>query len=163
MFGGQNADLDKSLQKFTSLTMVLQGLMAIQQQMAQENTVFTRALRSVNDGINNVLGGFDNYITKLNTVRDINRNFEGDISEYLGEAFQNIFDVLDKGGRELTSKFMKILKTLGELPQNKKLSLTELFTLDDDVLKNEYNSMKKDFGNMLVDFRKEAKNANIFE
>lgn len=163
LFGGQNADLDKSLQKFTSLTMVLQGLMAIQQQMAQENTLFTRALRTVNDGIDNVLGGLDNYIAKLNIVRDISRNFEGDISEYIGKGLQNIFDVLDKGGRELTDKFINILKTLGELPQNRKLSLTELFTLDDDVLKNKYNSMKKDFGDMLVDFRNEAKNANIFE
>ena len=163
LFGGQNADLDKSLQKFTSLTMVLQGLMAVQQQMAQENTAFTRALRTVNDGINNVLGGFDNWITELNTARDISRNFEGDISDYLAEAFQNIFDVLDKGGRKLTAKFVNILETLGKLPQNKKLSLTELFTLDDNVLKNKYNSMKKDFGDMLVDFRKEAKNANIFE
>ena len=163
LFGGQNADLDKSLQKFTSLTMVLQGLMAVQQQMAQENTVFTRTLRTVNDGINNVLGGFDNWITELNTARDISRNFEGDISDYLAEAFQNIFDVLDKGGRKLTAKFVNILETLGKLPQNKKLSLTELFTLDDNVLKNKYNSMKKDFGDMLVDFRKEAKNANIFE
>ena len=163
LFGGQNADLDKSLQKFTSLTMVLQGLMAIQQQMAQENTVFTRALRSVNDGINNVLGGFDDWITKLNTARDISSNFGGDISDYIGKGFQNIFDVVDKGGRELTIKLSRIFGTLGELPQNKKLSFTDLFTLDDDALKNKYNSIKKDFGDMLLDFRNEAKNANIFE
>lgn len=163
LFGGQNADLDKSLQKFTSLTMVLQGLMAIQQQMAQENTAFTRALRTVNDGINGVLGGFDNYIQELTVARNISRNFGGDINDYLGKGFQNIFDVLDKGKKILTVKFVNILETLAKLPQNKKLSFTDLFTLDDDALKNKYNSIKKDFGDMLVDFRNEAKNANIFE
>ena len=163
LFGGQNADLDESIQKFTSLTMVLQGLMAIQQQMAQENTAFTRTLRTVNDRINGVLGGFDGYIQKVTAARDISRDFGGSISDYFGEAFMNILDVVDKAGSEISTKFENILETLGELPQNKKLSLTELFTLDDDALRSKYNSMKKDFGDMLVDFRNEAKNANIFE
>lgn len=163
LFGGQNADLDESIQKFTSLTMVLQGLMAIQQQMAQENTAFTRTLRTVNDRINGVLGGFDSYIQQVTAARDISRDFEGSVSDYFGEAFMNIFDVVDKAGSEIRTKFENILETLGELPQNKKLSLTELFTLDDDALRSKYNDMKNDFGDMLVDFRNEAKNANIFE
>jgi chromosome segregation ATPase len=163
LFGGQNADLDESIQKFTSLTMVLQGLMAIQQQMAQEDTAFTRTLRTVNDRINGVLSGFDSYIQKVTAARDISRDFEGSISDYFGEAFMNILDVVDKAGSEISTKFENILETLGKLPQNKKLSLTELFTLDDDALRSKYNDMKKDFGDMLVDFRKEAKNANIFE
>ena len=163
LFGGQNADLDESIQKFTSLTMVLQGLIAIQQQMAQENTTFTRTLRTVNDRISSVLGGFDNYIQKVTAARDISRDFEGSISDYFGEAFMNILDVVDKAGSEISTKFENILETLGELPQNKKLSLTELFTLDDDALRSKYNNMKKDFGDLLVDFRNEAKNANIFE
>ena len=163
LFGGQNADLDESIQKFTSLTMVLQGLIAIQQQMAQENTTFTRTLRTVNDRISSVLGGFDNYIQKVTAARDISRDFEGSISDYFGEAFMNILDVVDKAGSEISTKFENILETLGELPQNKKLSLTELFTLDDDTLRSKYNDMKKDFGDLLVDFRNEAKNANIFE
>lgn len=163
LFGGQNAELDESIQKFTSLTMVLQGLIAIQQQMAQENTTFTRTLRTVNDRINGVLGGFDSYIQKVTAARDISRDFGGSVSDYIGEAFLNILDVVDKAGSEISTKFENILETLGELPQNKKLSLTELFTLDDDALKSKYNGMKKDFGDMLVDFRNEAKNANIFE
>lgn len=163
LFGGQNADLDESIQKFTSLTMVLQGLIAIQQQMAQENTTFTRTLRTVTDRINGVLGGFDNYIQKVTAARDISKDFGGSVSDYFGEAFLNILDVVDKAGSEISTKFENILETLGELPQNKKLSLTELFTLDDDALRSKYNSMKKDFGDMLVDFRNEAKNANIFE
>lgn len=163
LFGGQNADLDESIQKFTSLTMVLQGLMAIQQQMAQENTTFTKTLKTVNDTINNVLGGFDNYIQKVTAARDISRDFGGNVSNYFGEAFMNILDVVDKAGSEISTKFENILETLGDLPQNQKLSLTELFTLDDDALRSKYNGMKKDFGDMLVDFRNEAKNANIFE
>ena len=161
LFGGENANLDESLQKFTSLTMVLQGLMAIQQQMAQENTLFTRTLRTVNDGIDSVLGGFDNWITKLNTARDVSKNFEGNISKYIGKGFENILAVIEKGGGKMMLKFMNILET--QLPKNKQLSFTDLFTLDDNALKNKYNDIKKDFGDMLVDFRNEAKNANIFE
>lgn len=162
LFGGQNADLDKSLQKFTSLTMVLQGLMAIQQQMAQENTAFTRALRTVNDGINGVLGGFDNYIAKLNTVREVQNNL-GDENILLTNYFTKIVESVEKGGKELEDKFHSLMVSIMNIPEGKKFSWDDFFNLDDSELQSKYNEIMKGFGDMLASFRRETKQANIFD
>ena len=43
LFGGQNEELDKSLQKFAALSMILQGLQNIQQQLMDKTSMFTKA------------------------------------------------------------------------------------------------------------------------
>lgn len=162
LFGGQNADLDESIQKFTSLTMVLQGLMAIQQQMAQENTAFTRTLRTVNDRINDVLGGFDGYIAKLNTVKEIQNN-SGNSSIFLTNYLSKIAESVKKGGDELVSKFRSVIESIINIPDGQKFSWDDFFNLDDSELQGKYNEIKDGFGDMLASFRQDAKQANVFD
>lgn len=82
LFGGQNAELDESIQKFTSLTMVLQGLIAIQTEMAQGATAFGQAMNRTNTFIDNFINTLSrlpliNFFTKLNKDLDtINKNFD---------------------------------------------------------------------------------------
>lgn len=162
LFGGQNADLDESIQKFTSLTMVLQGLMAIQQQMAQENTAFTRTLRTVNDRINGLLGGFDSYIAKLNTVKEIQNN-SGNSSIFLTNYLSKIAESVKKGGDELVSKFRSVIESIINIPDGQKFSWDDFFNLDDSELQSKYNEIKDGFGDMLASFRRDAKQANVFD
>ena len=162
LFGGQNADLDESIQKFTSLTMVLQGLMAIQQQMAQENTAFTRTLRTVNDRIDGVLGGFDSYIAKLNTVREVQNNF-GSSSIFLTNYFSKVVESVEKGGDELVRKFHSVMASIMNIPEGQKFYWDDFFNLDDSELQSKYNEIKDGFGDMLASFRRDAKQANVFD
>lgn len=82
LFGGQNAKLDESIQKFTSLTMVLQGLVAIQTEMAQGATAFGKAMNRTNTFIDTFINTLSrlpviNFFTKLNKDLDIiNKNFD---------------------------------------------------------------------------------------
>ena len=89
LFGGQNAELDESIQKFTSLTMVLQGLIAIQTEMAQGATAFGQAMNRTNTFIDNFINTLSrlpgiNFFTKLNKDLDtLNKNF--DLTDHLIE------------------------------------------------------------------------------
>ena len=89
LFGGNNAKLDESIQKFTSLTMVLQGLIAIQTEMTQGATAFGKALNRTNTFIDtfiNILSRLPviNFFTKLNKDLDtLNKNF--DLTDHLKE------------------------------------------------------------------------------
>ena len=82
LFGGENANLDESLQKFTSLTMVLQGLVAIQTEMTQGATAFGKAMNRTNTFIDTFINTLSrlpviNFFTKLNKDLDtLNKNFD---------------------------------------------------------------------------------------
>ena len=113
LFGGQNADLDKSLQKFTSLTMVLQGLIAIQTEMAQGATAFGKAMNRTNtfiDAFINTLSRLPviNFFTKLNKDLDtLNKNF--DLADHLMEFDEE----LGKSAMEIDS-IKKAIKGLSQ-------------------------------------------------
>lgn len=82
LFGGQNAELDESIQKFTSLTMVLQGLIAIQTEMAQGATAFGQAMNKTNTFIDNFINtlsrlpGINFFTNMIKDLDTINKNFD---------------------------------------------------------------------------------------
>ena len=65
LFGGQNEDLDKSLQKFTQLTLVMQGIQTIQKQMATEGDAFGKILKQTWDYANGLVGAFGKITGKI--------------------------------------------------------------------------------------------------
>lgn len=82
LFGGQNAELDESIQKFTSLTMILQGLIAIQTEMAQGATAFGQAMNRTNTFIDNFINtlsrlpGINFFTQMIKDLDTINKNFD---------------------------------------------------------------------------------------
>ena len=54
LFGGQNEELDKSLQKFTQLTLVMQGLQTVYTQIMTEGDAFGKILKQIWDYANGV-------------------------------------------------------------------------------------------------------------
>ena len=65
LFGGQNEDLDKALQKFTQLTLVMQGIQTIQKQMATEGDAFGRIMKQSWDWANGIAGAFGKITGKI--------------------------------------------------------------------------------------------------
>ena len=119
LFGGQNAELDESIQKFTSLTMVLQGLIAIQTEMAQGATAFGQAMNRTNTFIDNFINTLSrlpliNFFTKLNKDLDtINKNFDLtdhliEFQEELGKSAMGI-DTIKKAMEGLSQEAKSVL------------------------------------------------------
>ena len=114
------------------------------------------------DRINGVLGGFDNYIAKLNTVREVQNNL-GDSNIFLTNYFSKIVESVEKGGDELVDKFHSVMTSIMNIPEGQKFSWDDFFNLDDSELQSKYNEIMNGFGDMLASFRRDAKQANVFD
>lgn len=65
LFGGQNEELDKSLQKFTQLTLVMQGLQTTYTQIKTEGDAFGKILKQTWDYANWIAGAFGKITGKI--------------------------------------------------------------------------------------------------
>jgi len=56
LFGGQNEELDESLKKFTAMTLVMQGILNIQQQINDTNSKFGQKLSEIHKFVKDFIG-----------------------------------------------------------------------------------------------------------
>ena len=76
LFGLDNSAIDESIQKFTSLSLILQGFIALQQQMNQQNNSIVKgfkAIVNIAQPVTDAIGGFTSKVTgfkKLNSYLD---------------------------------------------------------------------------------------------
>lgn len=119
LFGGQNADLDESIQKFTSLSMVMQGVMAIQLEMNQNATAFGRLMNNVNGKIETFIGWLGklpllNVFPKMaNDLKTVETSFNLadkaiELSEALGKSAMGV-DGIKKAVDNLGSSMKNVL------------------------------------------------------
>lgn len=115
LFGGQNEELDKSLQKFTQLTLVMQGLQTVQKQMETEGDTFGRIMKQSWDWTNNAVAGIGSLIGKIPGIKQL-----GQVSkkafERLGEKGTQIKSVIDVNAVEKEIK--QVQKELEDMPIN---------------------------------------------
>lgn len=113
LFGGQNEELDKSLQKFTQLTLVMQGLQTVQKQMQTEGDAFGRIMKRSWDWVNNAVGGIGKLIGQIPGLKQ------------LGQVGKKAFEWTGKKGTEIKSvidynsvqtEIKKVEKELNDLP-----------------------------------------------
>lgn len=161
LFGGENAELDKAIQQFTSLSMVMQGLIAIQQQMAQENSAFTKVLTTVNNSIDNTIGFFDRWINKLNIVRQI--QLDGGIDESLKKVFSNMTNTIEKAGGEVLESFMDLGDEIRRSGASPTEALYDMFRLDDNDLQQKYAGTFDGLLQEMKDFKRRARREGVFE
>lgn len=64
LFGGQNEELDKTLKTFTGITMVMNGLSNLQQQINDRNSVWGQTLGGVWNWLNKGIGALGETLTK---------------------------------------------------------------------------------------------------
>ena len=76
LFGLDNSAIDESIQKFTSLSLILQGFIALQQQMNQQNNSIVKgfkAIVNIAQPLTDAIGGFTSKVTgfkKFNSYLD---------------------------------------------------------------------------------------------
>lgn len=110
LFGGQNEELDKSLQKFAALSMILQGLQNIQQQLMDKTSMFTKVFGTLNNGVSSfvetVSDGISTVSSKLAKGLGLSK-----VSEEIGNLFDDLkhnFEVIDLFN-DITDSYMQHL------------------------------------------------------
>ena len=91
LFGGQNEELDKTLQKFTQLTLVMQGLQTVQKQMQTEGDAFGRIMKQSWEWATNLVGVIGSLIGKIPGIKQ------------LGQATKSAFEWTGKKGSQIQS------------------------------------------------------------
>ena len=91
LFGGQNEELDKSLQKFTQLTLVMQGLQTVQKQMQTEGDAFGRIMKQWWEWANKGVSVIGSLIAKIPGIKQ------------LGQATKSAFEWMGNKGTQIKS------------------------------------------------------------
>ena len=91
LFGGQNEELDKSLQKFTQLTLVMQGLQTVQKQMQTEGDAFGRIMKQWWEWANKGVSVIGSLIGKIPGIKQ------------LGQATKSAFEWFGNKGTQIKS------------------------------------------------------------
>ena len=113
LFGGQNEELDKSLQKFTQLTLVMQGLQSVQKQMKTEGDAFGRIMKKSWDWVNDTVGGIGKLIGKTPGIKQLGQAIKSAF-ERMGEKGTQIKSVIDYNS--VQAQIKKVEKELNDLP-----------------------------------------------
>lgn len=113
LFGGQNKELDQSIQKFMGLSLVLQGVSAVQQEIANETTVMSKAWQKIGDWIKPLTNQFDKFKEKLDdTQKKIQQIQETDAKwDNANTQFKNVVNSVDEV-REAYSKLNNAQKAM---------------------------------------------------
>ena len=91
LFGGQNEELDKSLQKFTQLTLVMQGLQTVYTQIKTEGDAFGKIMSRSWNWANTAVGYVGKLIGKIHGLKQ------------LGQVAKSAFEWTGKKGTEIKS------------------------------------------------------------
>ena len=113
LFGGQNEELDKTLQTFTQLTLVMQGLQTVQKQMKTEGDAFGRIMKKSWDWTTNLVEGIGSLIGKIPVLREYGKMAKMAF-EWTGKKGTEIKSVIDYNS--VQSEIKKVEKELFDLP-----------------------------------------------
>ena len=84
LFGGQNKELDESLKKFTAMTLVMQGILNIQQQINDTNSKFGQKLSEIHKFVKDFIG----EIPLLGTAIDKVSKKTGEWADKIDSAYK---------------------------------------------------------------------------
>lgn len=113
LFGGQNEELDKALQKFTQLTLVMQGLQTVQKQMQTEGDAFGRIMKQWWEWANKLAGGIGSLISKIPGIKQLGQATKSAF-EWVGNKGAQIKSVIDVNAVE--KEINQIEKELEKVP-----------------------------------------------
>ena len=113
LFGGQNEELDKSLQKFTQLTLVMQGLQTVQKQMQTEGDAFGRIMKQWWEWANKGVSVIGSLIAKIPGIKQLGQATKSAF-EWMGNKGTQIKSVIDYNS--VQAEIKKVEKELNDLP-----------------------------------------------
>ena len=127
LFGGQNEELDKSLQKFTQLTLVMQGLQTVQKQMQTEGDAFGRIMKQWWQWANKIAGAIGSLIGKIPGLKQLGQVGKKAF-EWAGNKGTQIKSVIDVNN--VQKEINQIEKELEKVPLRAGSLWIKVFTGD---------------------------------
>lgn len=113
LFGGQNEALDESLQKFTQLTLVMQGLQTVQKQMKTEGDAFGRIMKRSWEWTKNFVGGIGSLLGQIPVIREYGQMAKMAFG-WMGKKGTQIKSLIDVNAVEKEIK--QVQKELEDMP-----------------------------------------------
>ena len=151
LFGGQSEELDNTIRKFASLSLVLQGIQQIQQQIETDTEgkqPFTKFWNGVSESVDKAGKSIGNFITKIPGVSkamDAVGNAWENLNKKIGDT--EIYNDLPKDMIEFAEFAQSEMERLASINEKTQKSFEDLkLTNGDDIMK-----MAKDIVNAMRD------------
>lgn len=177
LFGGQSEELDKTLAKFTQMTMVLQGIQSIKKQMETEGDAFGQVMAKTWSWIDGLTDKFSKTIKELDSYRRVVKKYGSEKNDLGKGALEHLLAFADKLRQlpsEVLDEYNNVLHAAKE--KDDKVNLVDLFAFDSDELRKKFgdevadamakfneslaNNNASDAANDLKDFATAAQMAN---
>ena len=157
LFGGQSEELDKTLAKFTQMTLVLQGIQTIKKQMETEGDAFGKIMSKTWNWVDGLTNNLSETIKELDTYKRITKNY-GSGQDELFVGAVNQLQAFTVKLRQLPSEVSGAFNYMLHVGSENQVDLLDLFTFDSDEL-------RKKFGDEVADavdkFNESLKNNNV--
>lgn len=158
LFGGQSEELDKTLAKFTQMTLVLQGIQTIKKQMETEGDAFGQVMSKTWNWVDGLTDNLSKTIKELDSYGRVIKKYGSEKNDLFKGATEQMIAFRDKI-RQLPSEVLDAYNNMLHTAKEKesKVNLIDLFAFDSDEL-------RKKFGDEVADamdkFNKSLANNN---
>ena len=139
LFGGQSEELDKTLAKFTQMTLVLQGIQTIKKQMETEGDAFGQMMTKTWNWVDGLTDNLSKTIKELDSYGRVIKKYGSGKNDLFRGAIEQIVAFRDKI-RQLPSEVLDAYNNMLHTAKEKesKVNLVDLFAFDSDELRKKF-------------------------
>ncbi len=137
LFGGQSEELDKTLTKFTQMTMVLQGIQTIKKQMETEGDAFGQMMAKTWNWVDGLTDNLSKTIKELDSYGRVIKKYGSEKNDLFSGAIEQMVAFRDKI-RQLPSEVLEAFNNMLHAAEKNKINAIDLFAFDSDELRKKF-------------------------
>lgn len=137
LFGGQSEELDKTLTKFTQMTLVLQGIQTIKKQMETEGDAFGQIMSKTWNWVDGLTDNLSKTIKELDSYGRVIKKYGSEKNDLFKGAMEQIAAFRDKIS-QLPSEVLDAYKYMNYIGGKNKVNFVDLFAFDSDELRKKF-------------------------
>lgn len=137
LFGGQSEELDKTLVKFTQMTMLLQGIQTIKKQMETEGDAFGQMMSKTWSWVDGLTSSLSKTIKGLDSYGRVIKKYGSGEDELFRAAVYHLQAFADKI-HQLPSEVFDAYKNIIRVADENKIEFFDLFAFDSDELRKKF-------------------------
>lgn len=137
LFGGQSEELDKTLTKFTQMTLVLQGIQTIKKQMETEGDAFGQIMSKTWNWVDGLTNSLSKTIKELDSYGRVIKKYGSGEDELFVGAVHHLQAFADKI-RQLPSEVLDAYNNMIRTADKNKVNFFDLFAFDSDELRKKF-------------------------
>lgn len=137
LFGGQSEELDKTLAKFTQMTMILQGIQTIKKQMETEGDAFGQMMTKTWSWVDGLTSSLSKTIKELDSYGRVIKKYGSEKNDLFRGSLEQMVAFRDKL-RQLPSEVLDAYNNVLHAAKQNKVSFIDLFAFDSDELRKKF-------------------------